>query len=263
MPDSLIDDNLDFFNTIDSNGVVEIDGTLYRYDYCNQKVWVISDSDANDSLYNSDFMNGNERTDIVGSFPTYVDVIEAVNQGYKTMPDTNAVDGDEIFERGAEWITTYEVCYIKNDDYNNQVILDGKIGYEKFGFYFHFFAKEKYKKYILFNWFTSTGGNRAWSVDFTYYYHRKGSSSAQSGSGTVYPPSSGENKTAKTFYEGGRGLKNNSNYARWDVKNIYTDLFEVSRNPSGNPDYFRTLSGFTYVNNYTFDNGIYLHAISF
>jgi hypothetical protein len=44
VPDSLIEDNEDFFATLDRDGVIQIGNDLLRLDYCNSKVFVISTS---------------------------------------------------------------------------------------------------------------------------------------------------------------------------------------------------------------------------
>ncbi len=149
VPDSLIEDNKDFFSTLDSNGIIQIDSTVYRYDYCTGGAWVISSADAANSTNYNDFLGGRQRANIVGFFPSYVDVTEAVVEGYKTMPDTNTVQGNETFERGSGLFstTTNENMYINNNPKSPKEVqdFDGKLSYDKFAFYFHFYGKEKYQ----------------------------------------------------------------------------------------------------------------------
>jgi hypothetical protein len=140
VPDSLIEDNRAFFSTLDAKGVVQIDSIIYRYDYCGDRVWVISAADANNPQYYADFMNGVERQNIVGYFPTYVDAIEAVAEGYKTMPDPSTVQGNEVFERFPDGITgdgNLEHMFIHNDPKSPRESqkFDGKISYDKFAIY--------------------------------------------------------------------------------------------------------------------------------
>lgn len=245
VPDSLIGDNPDFFSTLDADGVVQIGRMVYRYDYCNDKVFVISASDALNQTYYNSFMQGVEIQNVVGAFPTYVDVVDAVDSGYKTMPDTNAVRGNETFERvggflGNVHLENFNVTNNPKDEKEvNQ--FDGKLAYDKFGIYFHFYGKEKYQTPCFFGFCTSYYGPRDWSINYQYNYKRKRSSTIISGSGTLNPPVSGENKVDYDFYSGSRGLKKDQGYARWDVMNVYTKTARIERNQG---------SGWSTVTNY-------------
>jgi hypothetical protein len=238
VPDELVENNEDFFALLDVNGVIQIGTFLYRYDYCNNKAYVTSAVSDNDQTY-SDFLAGNTSNTAVGWFETYVDVIDAVESGYTTMPDPATVAGNEIFQdsdgsqtnsffggTGHEWKYFNDLEYER--DHNN-ARMDGKISYDKFGFYFHFYAKEKYQKLTYIGFITASDGTRDWKVDFSYSYRRKGQSSPRSGSGTnVRPPLAGENKLGRDFYEGSRGLHWAN--ARWDVWN-HTNYHRVVRGP--------------------------------
>ncbi len=262
VPDELIENNPVFFGMINEEGIVEIEGTLYRYDYCNEKVWVISVGDSHNAEYYASFMNGIEIPGKVGWFFTYVDAIEAVAQGYKTMPEETTVSGIELFEKVTVGARAVEYFYIKNDPKQpnkENVLMDGNLQYDKFAVYFHFYGKEKYRTPCMFNWCTSSGGNREWKVSFSYTYHRKGQNNPQSGSATIIPPSSGDNKADKTFYEGSRGLRKDLNSARWNVNNVYTRSVRVLRgeNPGGLflvGSY--SIPTYQYKNNYQFPGSI-------
>lgn len=270
VPESLVENNPVFFDMLNAEGVVEIDGILYRYDYCNDKVWVISAADAQIPANYAAFMSGADVTDVVGSFPTYVDVLEATALGHKTMPpatDTD-VDESEIFDRGARGINFSEWCNINNDEKypkNQNVKMDGIISYDKFAIYFHFYAIEKYKTpCTFFNWCTSSGGRRDWNVTYGSYYRVKGSNSPVNITGTLTPPPSGENKCSKTFYEGTRGLRDDLNHARWNVNNMFTNKLSVERAINGTFfNYSRYMSNFGFVNNYQFDQGTIYYQIYF
>lgn len=259
VPDELIEDNQEFFNTLNQNGVVQIGATLYRYDYCNNKTWVLDAAEENNGPAYQDFLNGNPSS-LVGVFPTYVDVTEAVAQGYRTMPDSATAAENEIFEsmtlfgdRGVEYF------YINNDpkdpeSYN--VLMDGNLQYDKFGIFFHFYGKEKYRTSCFFNWCTSSAGARDWNVKYNYTYHRKGQSNPVSGSSTIYPPlSGGENKCEKTFYQGGRGLRANRNSVTWNVNKVNTNKVKIRRGT--NPQNLSTfvlysIERYQYANNFVF-----------
>lgn len=233
VPDSLIEDNQTFFSTLDANGVVQIDSIVYRYDYCHDGVYVISASDAQNSSYYNSFLSGNEVKNVVGFFPSYVDAIEAVSSGYKTMPDTNTVQGNEIFERtGIFGAVSKEHLFSNNNPKvpKEESLFDGKLAYDKFAIYFQFYGKEKYQTHCFFNWCTSTSGPRDWNVAYQYRCRRKGRSYDYVGSGTLVPPGSGENKVSKTFYDGSRGLKNGYNFALWDVNHVNAMGAHTERN---------------------------------
>jgi hypothetical protein len=269
VPDELVENNPGLFDIMNPDGVVEIEGTLYRYDYCNDKVWVISVANSGVAGSYAGFMTGDEISGVVGSFPTYVDALEAVAQGYTTMPTESSVEGNEIFAKGAEGGSLNEFCYINNDEKNlkgQNVLMDGVISYDKLGIYFHFYAKEKYKTRCLINWCNTSTGRRDWNVKYKYIYHRKGQSSTNSGSGTIAPPLAGDNNCAKTFYEGSRGLLNDENDAIWDVNNMYTNKLSVTRKFSGTINTFNytlSINSFRFVNNYTFNTGTIHYAIRF
>jgi hypothetical protein len=237
VPDSVIEDNPDFFVTLDVNGVIQIGQWLYRYDYCASKVFVISESNSVDFIKYQYFLDGVEVAGIVGSFPLYVDVIEAVESGYLTMPDSVTVQGNEIFEESLLGGTPLHERFFFNHNTSNtsdQQEMDGKCSYDQFGIYFHFYGKEKYQVPCAFGGYcTSSSGPRDWNVYFSYTYRRKGKSTSNTGSGTLYPPLSGINKLSKTFYDGSRGLKGGYNTNDWDVKNILSNKRIIYRNGSG------------------------------
>jgi hypothetical protein len=242
VPDEVIEDNEDFFDLLDENGVVQIDSHYLRLDYCNEKVWVLSALPAlNDQDY-YDFLQGDTTNPKVGWFYTYVDVLEALAHHYTTMPDTNSVGENEIFERFELFgpvLHEWKYFYDNTDEESNpdNTRMDGKLAYDKFGFYFHFYGKEKYQRHGWLGWGNVNNGTRNWLVDYQYQYRRKGQNSDQSGNGTLQAPLSGKNKVEKTFYSGSRGLKRF--YAKWDVRN-YTKYHAVYRKPSGS---FQVLIG--------------------
>jgi len=230
VPEDIIYDNSVFFSILDQNGVVGIDAFLYKYDYCSQKIYVISTSDAIKITNYNDFINGSTTNKLIGTFPSYVDVIEAVAQGYRTMPDENSVSGIDIFERASletSLLEDFRFNEIGASDGAGSVRMDGKLAYFTAGLYFHFYAKEKFQRKGLVTWYTSNDGPRNWFVNYEYKYLRKGRSSENTEQGNLNAPKSGENKVDKTFYEGNRGLK--KYYAKWDV-DIYSDYAKVSRN---------------------------------
>lgn len=262
VPDSLIDDNPDLFNTLDTNGIVEISGELYRYDYCNQKAWVISAANAANTTYYADFMSGTLRTNIVGSFPVYVDAIEAVAQGYTTMPDAATVAGNEIFEPIPNSFfgpDNAENCYINNNEENpldQNIKMDGKLEYAQFAVYFHFYGKEKYQTRCFFNWCTSSNSDRNWRVNYWYNFRRKGRSYDETGRGQASPVGFNQNETKQDFYSGNRGLKWAD--ATWDVVNMWTNKLKVERNYGSSWILIanETYPTFRFVNNYQFQSGI-------
>jgi hypothetical protein len=218
-------------------------------------MWVISTANNLNSTYHNNFMNGTETAGIVGAFPNYVDVIEAVASGFTTMPvPADTIGYGEIFGFLGPPLHQ-EKCNINNDEKYPQgqnVIMDGLLEYDKFAVYFHFYGKEKYKEPCFFNWCTSTGGRRDWYVYYWYQCQRKGQSQWLTGQGNLYPPYSGENKTDKTFYEGSRGLKWGD--ASWKVENMFTNKRLVERNYS---TYWylvasESYGSFKFTNNYTF-----------
>lgn len=91
VPDELLEDNANFFALLDANGVLQIDSMLYKYDYCSDKAYVMKADDTTDANAYTKFLANEELTGLVGAFPTYVDAIAAVEEGYKTMPDTSTV----------------------------------------------------------------------------------------------------------------------------------------------------------------------------
>jgi hypothetical protein len=255
VPDSLVENNSAFFDLLDINGVLQIDNYLYRYDYCNDKMWVISAVNNLNSTNHNNFMNGVETNGIVGSFPNYVDVLEAVAAGFTTMPaPADTVGYGEIF-RNILGPLYKEKCNINNDQKYPQgqnVKMDGLLEYDKFAVYFHFYGKEKYQEPCFFDWCTSTGGTRDWYVFYWYQCQRRGQSQWLTGQGNLYPPYSGENKTDKTFYEGNRGL--NWGDAVWKVENMLTNKRLVERNYGSSWSLIASESynSFKVCNNYTF-----------
>ena len=230
VPEDIIYDNSGFFSTLDQNGVVGIDGFLYRYDYCRDNIFVITTSDAAKTANYNDFISGRTTNSLIGSFPSYVDVIEAIAQGYRTMPDENSVRGIDIFEKVSlekSLLEDLRFNEIGASDGAGIVRMDGKLAYFTAGIYFHFYAKEKFQRKGLVAWYTSNDGPRNWFVNYEYKYQRKGRSSENNEQGYLNAPKTGENKVDKTFYEGNRGLK--KYYAKWDV-DIYSDYVKVSRN---------------------------------
>ena len=230
VPEEIINDNEIFFSTLDQNCVVEIDGFLYRYDYCSDIIFVIKTSDAAKTANYNDFISGSTTNSLIGSFPSYVDVIEAIAQGYRTMPDENSVRGIDIFQKGfleKSLLEDLRFNEIGASDGAGIVKMDGKLAYFTAGIYFHFYAKEKFQRKGVVAWYTGTDGPRNWFVNYEYKYLRKGRSSENNERGTLNAPKDGENKVEKTFYEGNRGLK--KYYAKWDL-DIYSDYVKVSRN---------------------------------
>lgn len=261
VPEELVADNPGFFSMINADGIVEISGTLYRYDYCRDRVWVISVANAANGSYYADFMAGEERTNIVGYFPTYVDAIEAVAQGYTTMPDPETVAGNEIFQNvssGLLGTTMLENCFINNnekDPKDQNIKMDGKLAYDKFAVYFHFYGKEKYQTRCFFNWCTSSNTDRNWRVNYLYKFRRKGRNYEETGYGQLSPAGFIQNETQKDYYSGSRGLVWGD--GGWDVINMYTNKLLVERNGGSlwtviaNEFY----STFKNVNNYQFQTG--------
>jgi hypothetical protein len=230
VPEDVLYENAVFFSTLDQNGVVGIDGFLYKYDYCSDKIYVISTSDAAKATNYNDFINGRTTNSLIGSFPSFIDVIEAVAQGYRTMPEENSVRGIDIFEKvflEASLLEDFRFNEIGVSDGAGSVRMDGKLAYFTAGLYFHFYAKEKLQRKGVVAWYTSNDGPRNWFVNYEYKYLRKGRSSENTEHGYLNAPKTGENKVDKTFYEGNRGLK--KYYAQWDV-DIYSDYAKVSRN---------------------------------
>jgi len=230
VPEDVLDDNAVFFSILDQYGVVGIDGFLYKYDYCRNNIYVISISDAAKTTNYNDFINCRTTNSLIGAFPSYVDVIEAVAQGYRTMPDENSVSGIDIFQRGSletSLLEDFRFNEIGASDGAGSVRMDGKLAYFTAGLYFHFYAKEKFQRKGLLAWYTSNDGPRNWFVNYEYKYQRRGRSSENTEQGNLNAPKTGENKVDKTFYEGNRGLK--KYYAKWDV-DIYSDYAKVSRN---------------------------------
>lgn len=271
VPDTLIEENPDLFSLLDEDGVMQIDSHLYRYDYCNQLVWVISAANALNTTYYGYFLNGTLTTGIVGAFPTYVDVTVAVDSGFTTMPDSATAACYEMFENTGGIVNelfgfedkSLEELYRLVSSSSETTRFDGKMAYQGFGLYFHFYGKEKYQEQCFFNWCTSTGGPRDWYVKFQYSYVRKGNSSPTTGSGTLFPPGSGENKVDKEFYGGRRALKRNSRFAQWDVGHILAYHVNVQRNGG---TYWQTIFNYTvsppdYITNYTGPNFQVIHYV--
>jgi hypothetical protein len=244
VPDSLIEDNEDFFATLDRDGVAQIGGDLLRLDYCNSKVFVISVSVAYQENNYTDFLTGNISNSNVGWFYTHVDVLDALSLSYRSMPDTTQINDPEgIFSQsktGLFGITKTESKLIHDFDLEISPIdriMDGKLAYDKFGFYFHFYAKEKYKYQSGTGlWLTATSaseGTDEWRVEYKFEYLKKGNGQTlQNGEATLYAPAvGGPNKIDKIFYSGSRGLKDG--YALWTVWNNHTDYVKVHRNYVG------------------------------
>lgn len=239
VPDSLIENNAEFFSLLDVNGVVEIDTFLLRYDYCNKRIWVISSVVADDEQYYNAFLQGDTTNSNLGWFYTYVDVLEALAQNYQTMPDTSLVNEHEIFDKSPSGIPLHEWKYFyDNTDEEsspNNTRMDGKLAFDKFGIYFHLYGKEKYQRHTWLGWQTVSYGTRNWLVDYQFKYMRKGRNIESNGSGTLQPSLNGENKVGYTFYSGSRGLKKYD--IRWDVRN-YTQYHAVYRKAGGSTEIF-------------------------
>jgi hypothetical protein len=163
------------------------------------------------------------------------------------MPDTTQInDPEEIFSQAKTGLigkTKTENKSIHDFDLEvspNDRLMDGKLAYDKFGFYFHFYGKEKYKyQHVIGLWLvasTASQGTDKWRVEYKYEYLRKGNGQTlQTGEGTLKAPPIGSlNKIDTTFYSGSRGLKNG--YALWTVWNDQTDYVKVQRNYVG--EYF-------------------------
>lgn len=269
VPEDLIESNPVFFDfIINAEGIVEIADNLYRYDYCNEKVWVISVANAAVDTYYADFLAGIERRDVVGWFYTYVDAIAAVEEGYRTMPAPGTETDNEIFKGTLLGRTILEEMYINNDEKNPKgqvnARMDGKLSYDKFAVYFHFYGKEKYQERCFFNWCTNSGpGHRDWYVHYDYQYRRKGNSNPVHIIGNINPPLAGDNKVDKTFYEGSRGLRWCD--ATWDVEKVLTNYVAVDRNLGSRWGYVcpaQGFSSFAYRNNHQLSCGdihFYIH----
>jgi hypothetical protein len=263
VPDSLIEDNEDFFSTLDRDGVIQIGDDLFRLDYCNSKVFVIAANVAQQGNNYNDFLSGNINNTNVGWFYTHVDVLDAISLNYRTMPDTTQIsDPEGIFSQAKTGLlgkTKTESKFINDHDLPETPlsrIMDGKLAYDKWGIYFHFYGKEKYKYHALIGlWITaesSSEGTDNWRVEYKYEYLKKGNNqSLQSGGGTLTPPTVGNpNKIDKTFYSGSKGLKDG--FAQWDVHNDRTDYVKVSRNYVGE-NFINTRSTPTSMPNYNID----------
>jgi hypothetical protein len=263
VPEELIENNPVFFNMLDVNGIVQINGTVYRYDYCNNKMWVMNSTNALDPAIYQNFMGGVETAGVVGSFPNYVDVLEAVAQGYKTMPDPATVTGNEIFQSpmpnsflGPD---VAENCYINNNQKapkDQNILMDGKLEYAQFAIYFHLYGKEKYKTRCLINWCTSSNSDRNWRVNYSYSFRRKGKNSDDSGTGQASPVGYNQNELEQTVYSFSRGLR--WAYLQWDVVNMFTNKLKVERNGGSAWTLIANESYPTFrnVNNFQFQNGV-------
>ena len=267
VPDSLIEDNDDLFRTLDNNGVVQIGSDLYRYDYCNDKVFIIAFAIAYQGNNYNDFLSGNTSNSNVGWFPTYVDVLDAVAEGYRTMPDPKTVENNDTFKQGApgnQPLHEGKYFYDMDDDESlpSNTRMDGKLSYDKFGIYFHFYGKEKYQRYGWLGWQTMRSGTTNWLVNYQYQYKRKGQSN-MSGNGTLNPPSAGsENKVEKTFYSGSKGLE--KYLVRWDVRN-FTTYHSVTRKSAGNANdahigTYQTFPANTPMNVYNYSFNIIINS---
>lgn len=265
VPDDVIDDNDEFFSLLDSNCIIQVGDDLFRYDYCNEMMYVISNAASSDDSKYYNFMTGNTSDTNVRWFPSYVDGLEALDSGYRTMPDTSTVAESEIFSRSVGNTKYEEYKHFRDVDdkgsttRNTQVY--AKLAYDKFFFYFHFYGKEKYQRpFPLFQFMTVSYGTRDWRTEYSYQYLRKKSTTNYSGSGTEYPPLSRENKLEKTFYGGSKALQRI--YVRWDVFN-YTDVISVNRGENGYyiGDYI-SYPGVTYLSNYDFNYQHNTYAVS-
>lgn len=259
VPDTLVEDNEDFFETLDDEGVVQVDSTIYRYDYCNDGVWVISETNAINATYYSSFMSGTEIVNKVGFFPNYVDVLDAVAAGYTTMPDTSQVSESEkdIFstEPTPQALfgdpNGYEFFY---RNINENVRLRGKIAYDVLGIWRHFYANEKYQEPCFLNWCTSgTSSFRDWYVNYNYKYVRRGSGSEYTGSGTLAPTNWKKNEVSKNIYSGFRKVK--KYFCQWDVENV--DCFYHVRIYRGSGIIYTNILLLNFNNTQIFDNHPY------
>jgi hypothetical protein len=274
IPADALEGNPDFFNSLDENGVVEIGSDYFRFDYCNDKVWVISVAagGGNETNYN-DFLEGDTTNSNVGWFFAFVDVLEAVAENYRTMPDTTQInDTAEVFKLGAFGDVWNEWKYFYDEDDPNSIPgntrMDGKLAYDRFGLWFHLYGKEKYQRVTFLGWTTVSYGTHDWSVKYEYKYIRKGQSTEHTGSGTMYPPGSGENKVEHDVYEGGRGLK--KFHLRWNVPN-YTHYHNIDRKENGFPTTYHygqyvqgspsNIHNFEFTQNYTYGNPNYYQII--
>jgi hypothetical protein len=266
VPDDVVEDNPVLFDVMDKNGVVQIGTDLWRLDYCNNNVYLISVADALDPLNYNDFLIGNFANPVVGVFPTSVDALDAVAAGIRTMPDSLYISGnglDDIFAFASVFGTWAHENKYFNDVYvaestitgwnggiNDNTRMNGKISYDKFAIYFHFYGKEKYQRNAITGlWQTAkiddpSHSSTQWKVDYNYTYLRKGSGQTlQSASGQLLPGNNvkgAENKTDKTFYDGRRGLKKDYGHAQWNVTNNLTNKVKVYRNKGIGEQYIFT-----------------------
>lgn len=236
IPKDVLEANSDFFSLLNSDGVIQIGGNVFRIDYCNKAGYLISSTAAQDAATYEDFLAGKTTNPEVRSFSLDVDVLEMVEQqGLRTVPGTTgtastqraaAADGGALHE----WKYFKDMEDAESDASNTR--MDGKINYDKFAIYFNLYAKEKYQRTSeLVSWITTTSGTRQWRVEYNYRYVRKGRSEVSS-SGTLNPPFGGENKVERTIYEGSRGLERYD--VRWDVWN-YTNNHKIYRHEGGTP----------------------------
>jgi hypothetical protein len=143
VPNEIVEENADFFATLDADGVVQIGNYYYRVDYCNKKVYVLNAESSFISATDwSDFLSGNTSNPNIGWFHSYVDVLEAIAEGYITMPDSSLAAGNEIFiDSGPieNWHEDFRLVSSPNIDSSQR--LDGKIEYLRLGIFFHFLCQ--------------------------------------------------------------------------------------------------------------------------
>lgn len=223
---SLMEDNADFFSTLDENGVISIGDYYYRVDVCNEKVYVINSGFITQDAWNA-FLEGDVSNGQVGWFDTYVDVLQAIEDGYTTTPAI--IPEDDAFLNAWPFERWHEEMRLQRDtnSVSNNTRLDGMIAYDKFGIYFHFHAKEKFQRntnisfFCSPTWITKADGPKDWYVNYNYKCRQKRRNNDLTGNGTLTVQNNsygGEDKVKKTFYEGWRGLQ--KLYIRWDVHAI-------------------------------------------
>jgi hypothetical protein len=239
LPDDIVEANLSFLNLLNSDGVIIIDDHTFRLDYCNSKIYVISNADAADPAKYAEFLTATQTNGYIGAFPLDVDVLDAVSLGYRTMPtNPDPTIHDELFRgwnllglRGHEKMFWNNTKPGTKEDFRLDKRMDGLISYDKFGLFFHLYGKEKYQKpNFLGVWLTTSEGDRDWFVTYDLVCQpRKRDLITQTrirlnpGFGT----NSGENKLDKTFYQGTRRV--NYAYVRWDVTQPVAREVEVYR----------------------------------
>lgn len=238
-PDEVAIENKTFLDLLNTNGVISIGNDTYRLDWCNDKLFVISNNDASDqSKYNA-FLSANQSNTYIGAFPLQIDVLDAINLGHRTMPSIpNTNDEDGLFAQRITIGQSYHEKMYWNDtrvgeetEWRDDKRMDGVIRYDAFGIFFHLYAKEKYlKKNALSMWVATIDGTRDWIVTYDLYCKpRKRDVIVENRIilNPGYGTNSNENKLDKTFYQGNRRV--DDALIRWDVTMPVAREVEVYR----------------------------------